>query len=1131
MKRPGHLLALLSVLVSGSLSIAQETPQIPHLDFVRALRSQYGPGLADDYLKRLQQTAPSEFTPRLALELAVIKLEMAEKAATAGERVRLTREAEVEINKYNGPEAALLGVKILNLQARALTTRARREGGEGEKRGLAQAAGVYQQVENRLKESIKQLDAEIAKVDPKNAKEKKALEDSRLQAEFDLGVCLFDYALAANPGIQADAKRNADLEKARNVFDKLAAHTPPGAAAMQAAAWVGRCFLEGGLRDEAPKAFKRVMQDRNGYSEAGRRLAEYFSLLQVLRLLDKLDPSLPNDSPAKDAFTLSELWFREHADQLATPQAATVHYILGRAYFEEAGKLPPNSLDAKKKEYQKALEQFRKAEQIENDYSSKARFYKLLCFAFVQGWGKEAALDERKLEEAAAAVDIQKLTAFEDLYDRSQFEMARMREAIGKAPAGDAKAAEAIRKKYLARVIEALERAIAVAEKKDSKVAEESANQARLLLTYAYMASENAADTIAYGKKLAEERVTSPQAPDAAIYVLQGYAILFRQLKAKKDEEGLAKFRAEYHKFLDHVMKFWPEDQAGDVARHQKGMALYDEKRLPEAIEALAQIRPTYSSYIVARFQLAVMELNNVTDQEKPTEKDPDRRFRIGTGSLDALNAAGVPDAVRAKLKPLLDKTFSREQFQGEIARVLDKAELERWQTVLFTQAELKWKERAILVLEELPPLAPGTDPSLVETYVRAKLQLAQPYQAAGKFKEMEATFPPMLDALAQGVWSVPSEEVKKDLLFSLTKVLLWTAYSKADKYVEAAVKKDPRAIAYPETRPFFDPVYLLFVKDSTLQLMKEDEKFRLGFMDLILKAYLLDGKSAQAAELVRFLIKCSPEKSDGGALEVVEPLVNQMIAYTAELRARYKLMEMDGKKQEAAAKKAEADKLTAAFVSFLDELAKAPQALNPEYFRLLAKGYLSVEQPAKATALSKTDPGAPGKDAPPRKLQAYVDGRVLYIRALREEKKLDEAEAALNELKKSDKQELFTKDVFFRMEEARILDERKKYKEAFKSWRDLANQLAPNIYRQKRDKELFFECYCHYVESGYRFGLTLEEPKKTKLVKDAANEIVKLESRDPELGGEVSRARFQRLLENEAPLKEQYAAIKEEKK
>ncbi len=66
--KPGCYLSLLAYLVISAAATGQEPAQ---LQFVRALKNEYGAKLADDYLRRLQQTP--EYTPRLALEAALLK--------------------------------------------------------------------------------------------------------------------------------------------------------------------------------------------------------------------------------------------------------------------------------------------------------------------------------------------------------------------------------------------------------------------------------------------------------------------------------------------------------------------------------------------------------------------------------------------------------------------------------------------------------------------------------------------------------------------------------------------------------------------------------------------------------------------------------------------------------------------------------------------------------------------------------------------------------------------------------------------------------------------------------------------------------------------------------------------------
>src|SRR5262249_24248974 len=163
---------------------------------------------------------------------------------------------------------------------------------------------------------------------------------------------------------------------------------------------------------------------------------------------------------------------------------------------------------------------------------------------------------------------------------------------------------------------------------------------------------------------------------------------------------------------------------AADVARHQKGMMLYNERKYPQAIAILAQVRPSYPAYISARYQLAIIALNSASDDDKPISDDPEKR-------------------------PFKD-----------------------------------WKERAVAGAEDLPPPA-GADPSLAESYIRAKMMLAGPYFKAGKFKEMDAVFTPLLAAVENGTIAL-DKDTKKEVLPSLLKCVLLCAYGKADQHVQA---------------------------------------------------------------------------------------------------------------------------------------------------------------------------------------------------------------------------------------------------------------------------------------------------------------------------------------------------------
>ena len=70
-------------------------------------------------------------------------------------------------------------------------------------------------------------------------------------------------------------------------------------------------------------------------------------------------------------------------------------------------------------------------------------------------------------------------------------------------------------------------------------------------------------------------------------------------------------------------------------------------------------------------------------------------RLKLTNDSLDALRAAEVPDSVLVKLKKTEDRVFaSRKQLAGELTKVLQKDEVERWQNTILnnaTRAESGW--------------------------------------------------------------------------------------------------------------------------------------------------------------------------------------------------------------------------------------------------------------------------------------------------------------------------------------------------------------------------------------------------------------------------------------------------------
>jgi hypothetical protein len=103
-------------------------------------------------------------------------------------------------------------------------------------------------------------------------------------------------------------------------------------------------------------------------------------------------------------------------------------------------------------------------------------------------------------------------------------------------------------------------------------------------------------------------------------------------------------------------------------------------------------------------------------------------------------------------------------------------------------------------------------------------------------------------------------------------------------------------------------------------------------------------------------------------------------------------------------------------------------------------------------------------------------------------------------------------------------LDAREKYGNAAQHWNGLMKTLQGRINTDAAAKDQYFEIYVNLVRSYYKYGMSLsDETKRQHYVKGAATFITRLEEAWPDLGGEVSKARFTLLLNQEPTLKKEY--------
>src|SRR5262249_27359324 len=157
-----------------------------------------------------------------------------------------------------------------------------------------------------------------------------------------------------------------------------------------------------------------------------------------------------------------------------------------------------------------------------------------------------------------------------------------------------------------------------------------------------------------------------------------------------------------------------------------------------------------------------------------------------------------------------------------------------------------------------------------------------------------------------------------------------------------------------------------------------------------------------------------------------------------------------------------------------------------------------------------------------PKVEQNYRAARILLIRELRLANNLTEGEKLLKEVQATPwgKTNL---DVV--KESYHLLEAQGKYGQAAAKWSVLLDkQLIPKINVDAQMKAQYFECYFYYVNCLYQAGL---KGKDEKPIKRSADLMARLEQKWPDLGGDVSKARFDQLLASDGNLKRYLEASK----
>jgi len=654
--RPTLILVALGYLVLLTVRSPAEEP--PHLEFARGLRARGMADLALQYLQSKSQNPPAELKAILPLELAKTRLELAATKTEPSSRLAEQSQAKAEFELFiqNNPkhplvaEARLEIARIAVLQGKAQFGKARRqEVKELQLAELARARTQFEEAGKLLTAAAAQIDAQLAtyqgQATAQAESEKQSLSQARLQAELETGINFLQQAQTFTE--QADgAKRGELFKKAMAVLEKLSKSDPKNSICVQAHAWLGRCYQENEDPKAARKVYADVIAETGDAADAARRLARYFRL-QTLQ--GEGDPK----KALAEVVKAGEEWQIIYSGYLNTPEGYGVRYELASAYLQQALLAPRLSLQARAA-FERAQKLFQGLEQSENEYSTVAREKRLQIILTVS--------------QERSRGDISKLKDFDECYLRAQLEVARMQED-GKKLKGDE--LDEKRKQHFKDIIQAISRGL---DLPDVKISSEDINDARYLLTYAYLSLADYYRAAVCGEDLARTEARFPGSAMAGAYAVQAYYMLLgQQEQGSSDKAELEPIRNRLRGLAQYIERVWPTDTAADMARHLLGLELASEKNYPEAVAVLERISAGYPDATRAMFRLAAAALN--------AQKEDSAQPAPGKSS---------------------------------------------------------YQDRALAALMRIPDLSPSADIGTINDYVAAKLTLGRIYYSTKQFDKME---------------------------------------------------------------------------------------------------------------------------------------------------------------------------------------------------------------------------------------------------------------------------------------------------------------------------------------------------------------------------------------------------------
>jgi hypothetical protein len=985
--------------ISVFCAIAISSNAADPLDLARGLRDIGQPDLALDYLADLEATKPAAAVmtllplERAKSRLAVAQMETDETAREAGvAKARGEFEAFLKANKMHprAAEANLALAQVTSVQAINALNSAFREKAptveERRKKRVAAAAATRPQFKAAadLFKSAGEAIAKQLKDDGVDAGRKAELTRASLQAELDRGINQYRMAETFADPQGADIKVRGDmLDEAKKIFQDLG-RRPEGKASpvcWQARAWAGSCELEKQSRAEAEKIFKGIRDDANRVDEPAVRKAseDGLRMVEYFEAFAKYDAAVAENT--KQAFAQARQVTKNWLDKdkyrpRMTPQRLSMTYY--HAFLTEKLGLAEVTYEKQSKadEEAKKLKKMMPLNSAGQAYLKEAAREYKMLLDFDNEYSERASENRTRATRFIVGDKPKAPNAYTDL---EECQMAGFVQLIA---AGEAKA-----------------KAAELAEDEGTADGKAKADAARKIEREEYA---KALALMERAQALITPATPVKDANEAKLNLVKAYYFSDQFALAAVAGEGLARAT---------------KGSAGAAAGlYAVECYLKAREKLDESAEDARSIDReralSLGNYVDKTFgndgsaDAVRLRLGRLLASEKQFQQAFEMLSRVSAGAADAAVAREIQARVAYVLINSKDSALNAAQKKA----VYDKAVKDCSALPVPTGSALKSYFAVRSLLANLH-LSNGTDKGITDAQQIAATAHADIQKSA----------------------LTPAE--KTPLLFAADELKLRAQYSQAGKLFEAGKYADVAKLLLPSLSEIHKagPASIGKLEGEASQAATSLDRFRRDFVILAMNARIREGEFDKAAELFELLEKL------GGGVDATTGALNRLVGVV-----RPQLEELRKAKKDA-----DADKLAASIGTLLQKQSEKPK-LPARVLASLGRNLRDLGQYDKAIEVLKKVPAPAAEklkeqsskleEADRDAVIAHTVATIEMARALRLQKKFDEADKILKAAMGTDKEKGWAKALDFRKEAVLLLEDK-----AFATAKD-----APNFGRQR---------------------------------------------------------------------------------